>query len=623
MKKLITLKICLIAFMCGFLFTNCDDKDNNNNPIIPGDLQLEVSKHKIEFIYEKSSEVVELQSNYKWLAIKSKDASWVTVSPDHGEGSADAVNVTITAAANEDTQNGREAIIRFVQETGNLVDSVVVTQGPKVANPGLYKDEQALRALYKATRGYEWAYQWDLDQAMDTWYGVTIEPVDGVMRVTGLVLDHGGLKGQLPEQLGDLSELKKLAIRNSSLNQTLPEWLPQSFPKLTFLAFPACGLYGQIPESYYDMTQLTRFDLDLNPGLSGTISDKIGNLVNLETWQWSGSFDRIPETVSNMRSLIGIQLESVKFTDGRIPENIGNCSELKDLILENCNLQGSIPASIGNLKKLRNLWLDANNLTGGIPAEISGCVKLEDIRLSFNPNLGGSLPAGLSQLDSLWNIQASKCGFTGQLPDLSRIAGKAFLHLIVDKNNLGGTLPEYLSKLTTVELDSNNFTGAIPDVLFKADAIETLKLGYNNFDPIIVPMELWQCMSLRSISLAGMKQISGSFPADGTIVNGAVTDMSMMSGLRDLDLTGCNFTGGLPSKLFTGNIANLKLADNNFTGSLPNTLASANQLVTFTVNNNQLTGEVTAAMKNHVNWTMWRPAQNICPQQGGSLTGCE
>lgn len=621
MKNLITLKTYLAVLLCGFLFVNCSDDDNG--PSIPGNLQLEVSKHKIEFIYAKSSEVVELQSNYKWLAVKSKDASWVTVSPDHGEGSADAIRITIEAAANEDTQNGREAIIRFVQETGSLVDSVVVTQGPKVANPGLYKDEQALRALYKATRGYEWAARWDLDEPMDTWRGLTIEPVDGVMRVTGVVLDQGGLNGQLPEEMGDLSELKKLVIRNSKLNQELPEWLPKRCPKLNFLAFVACGLYGGIPESYYDLTELTRFDLELNPALKGTISDKIGNWVNLQTWQWSGSFDRIPETITKMKSLIGIQMEHVKFENGQLPENIGDLTELKDLAFENCNLTGKIPASIGKLKNLRHLWLDANNLTGGLPEEIVNCEKLEEIILSYNPNLGGTLPAGLANLDLLRNIQMISCGLTGQLPDLSRIAGKELLQLQLASNKMEGSLPEYLAQLEIVSLDSNRFSGEIPAVLFQSDKIETLELSANNFSAMTIPMELWQRINLRHLHLGGMKQITGSFPADGTEIDGEVKDMSLMFGLIHLDLTGSSFTGELPSKLFAGKIQTLRLADNNFTGSLPNTLSSVRELNNFTVNNNKLTGEVTAAMKNHKNWTMWRPAQNICPQQGGNLIGCE
>lgn len=114
--------------------------------------------------------------------------------------------------------------------------------------------------------------------------------------------------------------------------------------------------------------------------LSGTITEEIGNLTNLES----------------------IDLGSNKLS-GDIPTTIGNLNKLENLGLSQCNLTGSIPKEIGNLSKLRWLNLQFNSLTGSIPEELGNLENLESITLSWNC-LTGKVPASIMQLP-IWEKQ--------------------------------------------------------------------------------------------------------------------------------------------------------------------------------------------------------------------------
>jgi len=75
----------------------------------------------------------------------------------------------------------------------------------------------------------------------------------------------------------------------------------------------------------------------------------------------------------------------------------------------------------------------------------------------------------------------------------------------------------------------------------------------------------------------------------------------------------------LPASLGNAkNVTSLQLKNGNFTGNIPESYANlpttCKQLF---VNGNKLSGVVPAAVKAHANWSTWKPATNILPQQEG------
>ena len=181
-------------------------------------------------------------------------------------------------------------------------------------------DRAALVALYNATGGENWLNSdgWLGSQPIGQWRGVT---TDDNGRVTRLNLRDNQLSGEIPAELGDLSNLIDLYFFGN-------------------------GLSGEIPGELGNLSNLTHLDLDDNQ-LSGEIPGELGNLSNLT------------ELILSNNQL-----------SGEIPVELGNLSNLIGLDLHSNQLNGEIPAELGNLSSLTGVFLSSNQLTGCIPASL-------------------------------------------------------------------------------------------------------------------------------------------------------------------------------------------------------------------------------------------------------------
>ena len=232
-------------------------------------------------------------------------------------------------------------------------------------------DRNALVALYNATDGSNWTNRanWLSDGPLDNWYGVTS---DANGRVTGVNLNYNDLAGEIPVELGNLSNLLSLDLGSNQLT-------------------------GPIPVELGNLSNLLSLDLGSNQ-LTGPIPVELGNLSNLEGLslyhnQLTGP---IPVELGNLSNLGYLDLVDNKLT-GSIPAELGNLPNLKYLVLDSNKLTGSIPAELGNLSNLLSLDLVDNQLTGSIPAELGNLSNLERLSLSDN-QLTGCIPLGLQDV---------------------------------------------------------------------------------------------------------------------------------------------------------------------------------------------------------------------------------
>ena len=85
-------------------------------------------------------------------------------------------------------------------------------------------DRTALLALYNATSGDNWLENanWLTSGALSTWYGIT---TNSQGRITELNLTSNQLKGKLPPELANLTNLEVLALGGNQLTGTVPTWL--------------------------------------------------------------------------------------------------------------------------------------------------------------------------------------------------------------------------------------------------------------------------------------------------------------------------------------------------------------------------------------------------------------
>lgn len=573
------------------------------NPVItvdPADARVENAAGTIE---------VELISNSDWTALVDGDASsWVTITPSKGGASEETQKVSITVTENTDNI-ARVATIKFAHTRGVAESVFKLTQGPKLT--ALEKDSLALIDLYNATKGYQWKQAWDIEMPINTWAGITLDVVDGDMRVVKMDGANQFMNGKLPESLEVLTGLHTFIITDGVINQELPLFVTK-WPRLTFLALGSSGFYGTIPDAYYDMVQLTRMDLNHN-ALTGPVSPKIGQLVNITDLFWNNNKfgGTLPKEIGLMKACEDFRMDFCEL-EGEIPTEIGNLDRLYSINFDGNHLTGEIPASISNLKLIGHIDLVDNKFTGNLPL-LEGCDSLFDIRVSYN-NITGSLPETWGNLKKLETVQAMYNKISGSIPQ-SWANLKYLSAIVLDHNELTGEIPAFVGEKKTISLGCNKLSGEIPAEILNSVIISDLDLDSNQLTAVIPETFFSNNQSMQSLSLRGMKGVTGQLPDVFTSA----------FGLKSIKLDGSGFSGPIPRSIFLPNdIQTISLRDNDFSGNIPTELASSRILASFACSGNKLNGELDAKIKAMANWSFWKPEINICPQQEGFvLTGCE
>ena len=145
------------------------------------------------------------------------------------------------------------------------------------ASGSVETDREALVALYNATDGENWnqSDNWLSDAPLGEWKGVLTDD----RRVVVLYLGDNGLTGEIPPELGSLSNLTALYLDTNALSGEIPPELG-SLSNLTDLSLHGNDLSGAIPAELGSLSNLAELDLR-NNALSGAIPAELGSLSNL------------------------------------------------------------------------------------------------------------------------------------------------------------------------------------------------------------------------------------------------------------------------------------------------------------------------------------------------------
>lgn len=219
----------------------------------------------------------------------------------------------------------------------------------------------------------------------------------------------------------------------------------------------------------------------------------------------------------------------------------------------------------------------------------------------------------------------------------------------------GGTLIPALRHLTELEylnLMYVPFVGELPEELGQLKKLKTLALGYNSFDNINEADWLWELPELEGLYLPslGLTEIPQGLSKltklrdlllSGNDFTGGLPDwIGEMKDLRFLDISYSNLTGHLPETL--GDLSNLEflyLSYNQLEGEIPDSFAKLGNLVALNLNSNGLEGEIPAWLwelpklsniqlarnrfEGHIPDTIIRDPRYVLTRENGCLTGSE
>ena len=255
------------------------------------------------------------------------------------------------------------------------LQGIALVIGSSCAPEDSLEDREVLVQLYNALDGENWNNNanWLTERPIREWHGVTN---DASGRVTGLLLESNRLSGEIPKELGSLSNLKRLEFGNNQLTGEIPSELGNLSALETLLldsdSSYAGGLSGSIPKELGKLSKLDTLNLRFNH-LTGDIPAELDNLTGLETLLlgYNRLSGEIPAELGGLSNLTSLEIVYNQLT-GEIPAELGNLSNLTRLLLGHNQLSGEIPKELGNLSNLKRLSLEGNQLTGCIPATLGG-----------------------------------------------------------------------------------------------------------------------------------------------------------------------------------------------------------------------------------------------------------
>ncbi|KAM7477949.1 hypothetical protein LguiA_026162 [Lonicera macranthoides] len=385
-----------------------------------------------------------------------------------------------------------------------------------------------------------------------------------------LNLSCSGLYGQIPSEISGLSKLVSLDLsRNTDLayyarflklEKPGLRGLVQNLTKLKELYLSHVDISSQVPENLGNLTSLRSLRLK-NCGLYGELPTAIFHLPNLEILyapdneNLTGS---LPEFHRNSHLKI-LALYNTSFS-GVLPHSIGNLSSLSVLDLSACQFSSYLPASLNNLTLLTYLFLDNNQFSGTIPI-LESLSKLTTLSLSLNKLDGGDL-LWLGKLTRLTELDlGSLANLSGEIP--SSVANLTQLAQInLRDNQLAGEIPSWLTNMThsiVIELSKNQFHGQIPSSFSQLKNLGFLGLAGNELSGT-VEADIFLC--LRNLTLL---QLGGNHI---TLLNNNKTNDTLPR-FRILFLEYCNITEFPHFLRFQDELEALSLIGNKIRGKIP------------------------------------------------------
>jgi Leucine-rich repeat (LRR) protein len=350
-----------------------------------------------------------------------------------------------------------------------------------------------------------------------------------------LVLNNNMFFGSIPSNIGCLSNLQYLNIASNAITGTLLSL--GSLRELKMFVASGNSLTGTIPDDIGSLVLLTYLSLEENY-LTGTLPNTISYLSKLNFF-FVGENQFVSTVPSGLCSAVGMSELGLNSNHicGSIPACLGSMSVLELMYLYSNELTGRVPSSLGAVSSLSYVNLRQNRLTGPIPPELGSWQKLKNLNLNSN-QFSSTLPAALGSMTDLHVLYLSDNMFTGSVPD--QWGSLTFLaYVFLEDNMLSGTLPALFQAapmLLYYTLSRNSFSGSLP-VAFTSPRLEYLFLESNLFEgslPALVQL------------IDGLNY----FDAHDNFLTGSVgTEVTVLSRLLYLDLSGNSFIGALPSLL--------------------------------------------------------------------------
>nr|XP_027099247.1 receptor kinase-like protein Xa21 [Coffea arabica] len=333
--------------------------------------------------------------------------------------------------------------------------------------------------------------------------------ISNASSLIGLDVSFNQFTGAIPHSLGDLRLLEVLDLKSNSFSYK------SNSGEISLLI------------SLSNCRYLQELELDESP-LNGFLPTSIGNLSNnlrLLSLNYCGIFGQIPSSIENLTNLADLSLGG-NALEGINPASIRRLSELQKVELSYNRIQGPFPSELCDLVNLGRLSLSSNMVSGRLPSCIGNITSLRYLYLDSN-NLTSKLPSNLWSLSDILELNLSTNTFQGSFPpEIQSLKALTIMDLSV--NHFYGDIPSTIGALQMLEelsLKHNRLQGPIPDSMKNMLELQYLDLSFNNLTGAIPKsLELLQNLVHFNVSF---NKLRGPVPHGGPFAN--FTELSFLS----------------------------------------------------------------------------------------------
>ena len=317
------------------------------------------------------------------------------------------------------------------------------------------------------------------------------------------------LRGRIGDFLfGNMSTLLTVVLNAASISGNFP----QDIAKLSYLQnFLVCnmqgdGFTGRLPDNIGNMTELRLLCLGGNR-LNGQIPRSISRLNKLYYLELQNTPGMMRGHLSDLFSISSLQILSVSGVKliGQMPSKLPE--NLESLVLPGNSISGQFPQIIPDNNKLEELNLANNELTGDIPGQLLLLPHIKMIDLSQNKfysiNKGKPWSKNVKSNATSYISLAGNRNLNIELASFMEILGGGPLVLNLSDCDIVSPLPArvFYFEMTTCDLHKNKFYGEIPAIFVDTSILTYFDISSNNLSGSF-PLGIQSLISLQFLDIS-------------------------------------------------------------------------------------------------------------------------
>ena len=351
------------------------------------------------------------------------------------------------------------------------------------------------------------------------------------------------LRGHIGDFLfGNMSKLLTVVLNAASISGDIP----QDISKLSYLQnFLGCtmhgdGFTGRLPDDIGNMTELRLLCLGGNR-LKGQIPRSISRLNKLYYLDLQNTPGMMHGHLSDLFSISSLKFLSVSGVKliGEMPSMLP--ANLVSLVLPGNSISGKFPQTIPEIKTLKALNLANNELKGDIPGQLLLLPNIEMIDLSQNKfssiNKGKPWSKKNSTVAQPYISLAGNRNLNIELASFMEIFSRGPLVLNLSNCDIDSPLPSRVLDfvMTTCDLHKNKFYGEIPDIFGDTSILNYFDISSNNLSGSF-PLGIQTLISLQFLDISGNPSMREATTASSTVFR---PDFSRMFTPKEKDKFSC------------------------------------------------------------------------------------